>query len=231
MSRFHLVQYDLLDSTNDTAKDHARKGKYDLAIIADRQQSGRGRSGNTWVSDLGNLYLSLILNENIPLRDAGQLSFLTAVALYNTLEKYTEKRLEQKWPNDLLLDHKKVSGILLESEADTNLTKWVVIGVGVNLVNAPDGATSLETNIKADKIATEFLDAFEKWLALWKADGFEVIRSEWLKNARGLGSEITVRLPRETKKGIFQEIDENGCLVLKQGDHLIKIASGDVFFE
>lgn len=227
---FDLRIYDQVASTNDIAKSYGRNGQYNIAVLAAQQTQGRGRSGNDWVSPKGNLYLSFVIPEKIALKDAGQLSFVTAVALFETLSNYTHSALQQKWPNDLFLNGKKLSGILLESEAVDGKTEWVVIGTGVNIAAAPEGAAMLEQKVKPQELAEAFLSDFKKWLEIWRRDGFAPVRAEWLKNARGLGQQITVRLPNETKTGIFDTIDDSGCLLLKQDNETIKIASGDVFF-
>ena len=227
---YRLKCYDVVDSTNDLAKQLARNGEFDVAVMAEQQTKGRGRSGNDWISPKGNLYLSLIVADKVALKDAGQLSFVTAVALYNTLKKHTDSKLEQKWPNDLLLNGKKVSGILLESEAAGQNAQWIVIGLGVNIQNAPENASRLEGEVSPQKLAQLFLIEFSNVLDLWRKSGFDQVRGMWVENAKGIGQNISVRLPRETKVGVFKDIDETGCLILNQQGKDIKIASGDVFF-
>ncbi len=229
-SGFNIKVFDILDSTNDTAKELAGQGTYHAAVLARQQSKGRGRSGNEWISPAGNLYLSVIIDDQISLKNAGQLSFVTAISLRECLSDISEGEILNKWPNDLSLNGNKVSGILLESEAYNNQTKWIVIGLGVNIKHAPDGAAKLDSDMPPEDLAARFLKVFSKKLRTWRDDGFAPIQKEWLTHAKGLGQEITVRLPNETKHGIFKTIDENGCLILAQDAGDVKIASGDVFF-
>lgn len=240
MHNFSVHFFDELGSTNDTAKQMAAEAAPSgTVIIADQQSLGRGRQGNSWVSPKGNLYMSVILREEISAKSTGQLSFLAAVALADTVGKLMRSKhvLQQKWPNDVWVDGKKLSGILLESEyaADTKAMDWIVVGMGVNITAAPEGAIRLKDITDADIDRDKFLDLLlinlDIRLAQWRSEGFSPIQRDWLRNARALDQDIKVRLPKETFMGTFRGIDESGCLLLEQDGNLKKIASGDVFFE
>ena len=240
MLDFKIHYYAVLNSTNDTAKEMATGGAPEgSVVIADRQETGRGRQGNSWVSPEGNLYMSVILREAVSPKEAGQISFIAAVALADVLKEaiQPEHTVQQKWPNDVWVDGKKISGILLESEysSATKTMDWVVLGIGVNLNAAPEGAICLNdlsaSKIDRDRFAKNLLEALKQRLNQWREHGFHIIQKDWLADARALNEEITVRLPQETLRGEFQGIDENGCLLLIIDGIKKKIASGDVFFE
>ena len=234
LSGFQLFHYDEVASTNDAAKDYAARGETQPAVfIADRQTGGRGRSGNSWESPVGNLYMSCVLFRDMPAKNAGQYSFLTAVALFDTIQPYlaNHQTLALKWPNDLLLDDKKLAGILLESNVLDGRLNWLVIGVGINLAYAPDYAAKLGDQIDRLKFAETLLSNVSSLSQVIERSGFKSIRKRWLGHAARLGKNIQVRLPRETLSGTFETIDEDGCLILKQDKKRQRIASGDVFFE
>lgn len=235
-----VYPFETLGSTQDKAKQFLAEGKYPLpfAIQADIQTAARGRSGNTWTSLQGNLFATLVVDVGkIPARYAGQYSFLTAVALMEILQDAGIEMARNKWPNDILVDGKKIAGILLESDLNADGTlNALMIGVGVNLACAPDGAVALadltgKAHLPRD-ILNQFLKSMDGNLQVLQKEGFPPIRTKWLGRAFGIGTEIRVRLPRETFHAEFTGVDEDGALQVKCKDGQMRsIHSGDVFFE
>ncbi len=233
------LQLGQVDSTNSFAKNLAQQGAAaGTLVVAESQTAGRGRHGNQWSSLTGNLFMSLVLRPQVSAASVGQLSFLMALALARSLEEVLPalSDIGLKWPNDVLVDGRKCAGILLESEAQGMATQlpWVVAGVGVNLVSAPEGATSL-VDSGADRLTPEqFLDVFERHISQlysqWLREGFEPIRAGWSSFATGIGQTIQVRLTRETLAGVFDGIDETGALALRLANGEQRhIASGEVY--
>ena len=234
LNGFRLFHSAETPSTNDQAKEFARANPSMQAVfLADQQIGGRGRSGNSWISPVGNLYMSVLLPCNINIRHAGQYSFLAAVATHRALSTKIgpQDTLKLKWPNDLLLNDRKLSGILLETAADGTQLKNLIIGIGVNILHAPEYAASLPVKTTPMEAAGMILDEIVRLDRDFQAFGFEPIRQEWLSYSKGLGQVIQVRLPQQTLQGAFAGLDENGCLILEQDNKTLTIASGDVFFE
>jgi BirA family biotin operon repressor/biotin-[acetyl-CoA-carboxylase] ligase len=231
-----LVALDAVGSTNDHAKTLARNGSPSGTVVwARAQTAGRGRQGNAWTSLPGNLFMTMILRPDTNAAVTGQLSFLAAVALARALRPLLpEARIGLKWPNDLLVNGRKAAGILLETEVSgVHPVPWVVIGIGVNVTDAPQGAVSLrsagaETN--AEAVLESLVGHVMALYPAWKKEGFSAVRAEWLEQAISVGQEIDVRLPRETFRGTFLGIDNAGALELAMADGNRKtIASGEVF--
>ncbi len=236
---WHIHSFESLSSTQDVAKQYLLEGRpLPLVVQADTQTSGRGRSGHAWISTKGNLFASVVIPlKNITARDAGQYSFLAAVALMNVMTDLGITDIQNKWPNDVLVGGQKIAGILLESDIDPDGSlKSIIIGVGVNLVEAPDGAAHVQqlTNIIMQPL--EFLDMFNKQIQMqldqMESGGFATIRKTWLSHAYGLGTGIRVRLPQETFFGEFLGLDDHGALLVKvAGEKTHRtIHSGEVFF-
>lgn len=226
-------------STQDVAKNYLAEGRpLPFAIRADAQTGGRGRSGNAWVSPLGNLYASIVIPlHNVPIQNAGQYSFVTAVALMECLAGYGVTHAVNKWPNDILVEGKKIAGILLESDMGSDgFLNALIIGVGVNLVSAPEGAVSL-SDMSAHSVGgsesflSNFLTHLQSHLNSIKQNGFAPIREKWLSKAHGVETTIRVRLPNETFYGTFTGLDEEGALLVTVDGKPRKVYSGDVFFE
>ncbi len=241
-SPFRVLAYDSIDSTNEEAKRLARAEVEDGAVVwALRQTAGKGRRGRSWQSEAGNLYCSLLLRPECHARRALQLSFVAALAMAETVSAVLPKGafVHCKWPNDVLIEGRKVSGILLESQAVAlGGMDWLVIGAGLNIVHFPDDveypATSLlaegAKGLSPETMLESFTRRFLAIMVTWKNMGFEPVRRAWLGRAAGIGKEITVRLERETFTGIFKTLDKDGALILLLPDGSEKrITAGDIF--
>jgi BirA family biotin operon repressor/biotin-[acetyl-CoA-carboxylase] ligase len=221
-----IIELKTTGSTNDHAKQLARKGAASGTVVwAHEQTAGRGRQGNVWVSSPGNLFMSMIVRPQIGGEHLGQLSFLSAVALANVLEKIIPPaaQINLKWPNDLLINQKKAAGILIETE---NKMPWAVVGVGVNISSAPPGAICLyDIGVKtcgAGDILQLLAEEMQMLVKTWEKQGFASIRGAWLERAYKRGKEITARLPQETLTGVFKGIDPAGALQLQMTDGTVK---------
>lgn len=212
-------------------------------IVADQQSEGRGRRGRAWVSKPGNLYASLLLTPKKSLAESATLSFVAGIAAHRAILDLVPQAtglIKLKWPNDLLLDGKKISGILVESSTsgrDDNPV--IVVGWGVNCTDFPDiakfPATSLAhsgLNISAMDLFNQLAIRFDEYYRIWsKADGFAEIREIWLKHAAGIGREIIVQFADHERNGIFEALDARGQLILRESDNQKTIVTaGDIFF-
>lgn len=227
-----------LGSTQDMVMHNAQEGGEEgLAIQALTQSSGRGRHGNAWEAPMGNLYLSFLLKPDYDFQAAGQVSFVVALAVAKTIQSYTgdEHKIEVKWPNDVMVNGQKISGILLESDVRNNKLESLVVGVGVNIFNKPEGAICLN-DIVADQLAVNkvrdtLLENFANIYMQWQEKGFTPIRDQWLAQAYKLNEEITARLPDQSFHGIFKTIDETGALVLlESNDNERVIHAAEIYF-
>lgn len=228
---FEIISFAELKSTNDTAAEYAKNGAGQrLVITAQRQTAGRGRRGRKWQSLEGNLFFSVLLE--FSLKNLGILVMASALGLLKTIKEFNPAAdVQLKWPNDVLLNGAKVSGILLEkANAD-----YMVVGVGVNIVQCPEQSGMLYPVIslqKAGIIATpaqflqKYLEQFAKNILLDSAN----LRQEWLQNAKGVGQIIKIKQNGVEQTGIFAGIDENADLLLQTKDKIQKIMAGDVFY-
>jgi BirA family biotin operon repressor/biotin-[acetyl-CoA-carboxylase] ligase len=235
---YRLVALERVESTNEEAKRLAREGAEEGTLVWAREQTGgRGRRGRDWVSPPGNLYLSLVLRPEAPPARHGELGFVAALAVGETVGAFVPPltELRYKWPNDVLVSGRKVSGILLESESAAD---WLILGVGINIGHFPPGTETPATSLReegADAGATveavldRFARAFLAWANRWVDDGFAPIRAAWLGRAQGLGEPIRVRLPTETLEGRFADLDVSGALVLETAAGRRLIAAGEIY--
>lgn len=236
-----IVRLATVGSTNDEAKARAAAGApHGTVVTAAEQTAGRGRDGRSWTSPPGNLYASAIVRPGVAMRRAAELSFAAALAVGDALDLLVPMgvRIGLKWPNDVLIDRRKIAGILLEADGTGEQVDWLVIGLGVNCAHHPEGtatpATDLRTVIGTTPapaaVLDGFLGAFAAWYERWQGAGLAALRTAWLDRAEGLGEAMQVRTARETLHGRFRGIDEAGALVLATDAGERRIAAGDVFF-
>ncbi|MDH7638610.1 biotin--[acetyl-CoA-carboxylase] ligase [Sphingomonas oryzagri] len=221
-------------STNDEVLALAQAGAPEgVWVRAEQQRGGRGRQGRAWVSPPGNLYASVLVRLQPHDPPAPSLALVAAVAVTETAEAFGAAP-QIKWPNDLLVDGAKLSGILLERAGDA-----VVVGIGVNLAHHPEDidrpATSLATILghapEPDAFVGALAESFARWLYRWRAEGLAPVRSRWLEKAHPIGTALSARLPDGASlDGLFDGLDAMGALRLRLADgevHVIHAA--DVF--
>ena len=240
--KYHIHRFAAVDSTMDELKRLIVKLPETpefTVILAKTQQSGRGRRGKVWVSDEGNLYFSIYLRPNCLLSQATQINFVASLALVDLLEEYHLKP-KLKWPNDVLVQGQKVSGILMESDADSSAhVKWILLGVGLNVFHAPDNLPYPATYIAKitkkehdlDVLLSKFLSYFTARYNQWLENGFERLRADWLAHsAHELGSKITIQSDKKIV-GTFETLTESGALQIRslnEAKHIMTIHAGDV---
>lgn len=255
---------EVTESTNSDCLAAATEGQREGFVVRAHQQTGgRGRLGRSWHSPVGNLYFSILLKPEIKFSLAALFGFVAALAVAETVAEFLPAHplgaeILIKWPNDVLVGGRKVSGILLEGQAGmAGETDYLVVGVGINvsehMPDSPYPSTSLikavhdkwpEAVVNAmpvydrhdvisqiipDHVFDTFLRHFEKWRVLFLRDGFEKVREKWLEWAKK--EDMIVRLRDQHIQGTFAGLTEDGALVLKKADgELQQILAGDVFF-
>lgn len=236
--------FESCDSTNQLAADYARSGEQGpVWLIAGAQTAGRGRRGRTWLSEPGNLFCSLLFRPDLQPSDLVALPYIAALSVMDTFVSLgaPEQHVRCKWPNDVLLNGKKASGILIESSArSADELDYIVIGIGMNLVFAPEPAdaafpaTSLKKayGIEADvRDAVTFLaEHLYRRLNAWSIPDISSIVDEWTGSAWGLGETRRIRTHGEEFDGVPSRLAYDGGLVVILGDGTEKrLYAGDIF--
>jgi len=230
-----------IDSTNKLGKRKIEEGaKSGLWISADEQTVGRGRGARVWVSKPGNLYCSLIYDVGKDLTNATQLSFVTSLAVRDTVAGLLKSAdIKCKWPNDVMVGGKKICGILLETHTGADVqSNFIIIGIGINIEHHPDLTLYQATHINeqcgikysSDDVFHRLVHNMARWLDIWQKEGFLKVKEEWLNHSIGLGETITVRMAAEELVGRFVDLDSGGALKLEINGEIKLIHSGDIFF-
>ena len=241
---FDFVILDETESTNSEALKLAKSTDRPTFVIAKKQTNGRGRIDRSWSDPSGNFSGSILLKIDEDLQNLALRSFVAALSVFDAIDQKIGKEHELliKWPNDLLLNGKKICGILLETR-NLGTVSALVIGIGVNLLSSPNldliknstikpGSLLGETGIKLDPI--DFSELIAHHYALrenqLRTMGFSKIREIWMDRAAKLGKKITARTPNFEYKGIFDSVDEKGQLIIINNGEKKKIAAAEIFF-
>ncbi len=236
---YRVLRIEETDSTNADAMRCAQEGDPGrLWLTAASQTKGRGRSGRQWSSERGNLFASLLLRPDCPLETALQLSLLAGIAVFDTVRDLGnglsgDNVLALKWPNDVLVGRQKIAGILIESAGVSSPDRYaVVIGIGLNVLHAPDEATSLKA-LGIDATASDALSVLasrmDDWLSIWQnGNNFSQVREAWQSRALDVGRDISVKLGGDIEVGRYGGIDEGGALRLLKPEGEMRITTGDV---
>jgi len=248
---YRLAAFDSTGSTNVEAMDRARTGERGpMWFVTSEQTAGRGRRHRPWIAPRGNLASSILEVIDVPPAIAATLGFAAGLALEAALRRVSmEARLRSpgsedmkfalKWPNDVLAGRCKLAGILLEAETVADDRLAVVVGIGTNVVASPEGtpypATSLHAlgvHVGAEDLFSALSDSWAEYRGIWdNGRGFGEIRTSWLERAAGLGDPVSIQSNSSIISGIFDTIDESGCLIVRTSDgSRVPISAGDVHF-
>jgi BirA family biotin operon repressor/biotin-[acetyl-CoA-carboxylase] ligase len=245
---YRVEAFDQVGSTNVEAMARAREGERGpLWFVTTEQTAGRGRRHRPWIAPRGNLASSILEVMDVAPAVAATLGFAAGLALDAALRQVSlEAALRSmaavnfalKWPNDVLADGKKICGILLEAEGVPGGLA-VVVGMGTNVVAAPEGTptpaislAALGVQISAEELFSALSDAWVEFFGIWDdGRGFQAIRKLWLARAAGLGQAVAVRSGGSTIEGIFDTIDEQGCMIIQTpAGRRMPVSAGDVYF-
>lgn len=239
-----VLTYNIVNSTNTVAFSLAQGSEPEgTAVFAEAQTAGRGRLGRVWVSPKSTaIYLSLVLRPKMLAEEAALITLLAAVSCAETIRAVCGLKALIRWPNDILVNNKKVCGILTEIEVKDNKLEFVILGIGINvsmpIKKLPAGASSLdhevqsagaETQFSRIEIARELLRQLDKAYLSFQEQGSSLVITQWRNLSAFSGKRVKVFLANKVIEGQAQDIDEQGALIVRLDngfkEHLV---AGDV---
>lgn len=246
---YRLTVFDSIGSTNTAALEQARGGdRGPHWLVTDLQTAGRGRRQRAWISPRGNLAATVVETMDVQPSVAATLGFAAGLALEAALQAVSLESVMRlggsavnyrlKWPNDVLAGSEKLSGILLEAETVSGGLA-VAVGMGTNIVSSPEGTphpttslSKLGVNASAGDLFMALSDSWAELRGIWdNGKGFGDIRRRWLERAAGLGETVSIQSNETIIEGIFETIDDMGCMIVAGRDGKRRpIAAGDVYF-
>jgi BirA family transcriptional regulator, biotin operon repressor / biotin---[acetyl-CoA-carboxylase] ligase len=241
----HIFYFPLVTSTNSMAKESLKSMNVPLSegtvMIADMQTAGRGRLGRIWYSPHGGIWLTIVLFPNLEPAYISKITLMTAVVLVRSIKSLYDIPVHIKWPNDLLIEKKKLCGILTEMAAESDRINYVLVGIGVNAnirrENFPEDIREQSTSlqeisgelISRIRLVQIMLENFEKYYGKLKKKQFKPILKEWKEYTDTLGKNITIESAGQTIAGEAVDITPEGALVIRKEDGtLVHVLSGTV---
>ena len=237
-----IIVHDSVDSTNNIAKNLVNQsGKEGTVILADCQTQGKGRSGRIWHSEekVG-IYLSVLLKPSLPLEEVSQITLVAGVALAKTINEFSRVRAYLKWPNDILLNGKKVAGILTENYQG-NIHSGIILGIGINVNHShfPVSLQHIATSIAMENgeiferlpLISFLINHLEQEYRCFLDDGISPIVDHWNLNSDMFGKQISINHGNQTFSGTAMKLNDQGHLVMLMDDGKeIDFDSGEVIF-
>ncbi len=210
-----------VSSTMDEIKKECYNSNLNTLLMAYSQTTGRGRNNNKWVSNLGNLFLSIKL-DTLKISNPLILNYITGIVVYDTIKFFLKKNtnLYIKWPNDLLINKKKIAGILIDSISRGNKIIKLYIGIGINLKIAPLNLEYETTCLKDEfsntisrkKVLSKLIFYFNYWENVFKNNNFLYIANCWMKRSHPINSRISFKNNKKIINGIYKGINETGSI-------------------
>lgn len=236
-----VAMFEEIDSTNNEAKRKAEAGAgHGTLVVSEIQTAGKGRRGRNWVSAKGDgIWMSLILKPDIEPANASMLTLVMALAVVSAIRGLTGAKAEIKWPNDIVLNKKKVCGILTEMSAEPDLINHIVVGVGINVHNEkfPDDIQDKATSIFAEtgnkitraELIALTLKRFEHYYAQFcRFQDMTALLEEYNDQLVNTGREVAVLDPKQEYRGTARGINGRGELMVQTEDGMRNVASGEV---
>jgi len=248
----NLYCFQVIDSTNSYLLELAREGAPEgTVVLAEYQTAGRGRKARKWFAKQGkNLLLSILLRPELEIDYVQKITLATAIILANSIDQYLRDNklpsldIRFKWPNDLLINNRKLSGILSESILHDKKIVALVIGIGINLNEMPeereaeikDKAISLKemigVEIDREKFLCQFLENFEKDYERFERTLYRQVIDEWKQRCSQFGQKVIIDTPFGEQEAIVRDIDESGYLIYEdKSGQLHSLITGEVIGE
>ncbi len=228
--------YESVNSTMDIAREMARKGCPDFTVVvASEQTKGRGRLKRIWDSAAGGLYFTLVLRPLIPPVVSPMVNFVTSIVMARTLREMFAIDAMVKWPNDILVNGEKLSGMLSEMDTEADMVSFINIGLGINVNNdvssVKPGAISLKKILGHRVSIKNFLETFLNNLeGRMKNETFKNVIAEWKQYTMTINRTATIVTHRRQLKGFAVDVDDTGALILELADgSREKVIYGDCF--
>lgn len=224
-----------LSSTNDKADELLRQNHQPCVVQADIQTNGRGRLGKVWQSLKGNLFVSF--GVEIKPQATAHLAVIAGLAGCDAVQHFLPNaKAEIKWPNDVLVQEKKIAGILIEHSFDD----FWVFGFGINIENFPENinqryeCTALNIfakNVSEDEVLEKLVENFEKYLNIYQKEGYEPLKKSYLDKAFRYGKRVQIKVNERMVEGVFSALTEDGRIILKSGDNLQSVIAGEMLIK
>ena len=232
-NNFNLIHLESVESTMKSIKNFI--GTQNICMIADEQTSGIGRRGNKWVSPKGNIYISFLIKYDLPFENHFLFSAFTANSIIKFLSKYIDENINIKWPNDIIINNKKIAGIMTEI-VEHNNTPYIIIGLGINILTSPKikdyktcSLKDYKDNLKYENVLINFIEFFFGEYEMMKKKNYDQILNLFKNKMSYFGSKINILLPNgDVKNILLKNLNLDGSLLVEGDGKEENIFSGRI---
>ena len=219
-NNFNFIHEESVDSTMISIKNFI--GSQNVCMIADEQTSGIGRRGNEWVSPKGNIYISFLIKYDLSIENHFLFSALTANSIFKFLNKYIDKKIYIKWPNDIIINNQKIAGIMTEIFERKN-SQYIVIGAGINILTAPKiidyqtcSLKNYKDNFNYEDVLVNFIESYCNEFKMMSNKNYDQILNFFKNQMSHFGSKINILLPNgDIKEGLLKNLNLDGSLLVE----------------
>ncbi len=219
-NNFNFIHLESVESTMISIKNFI--GSQNVCMIADEQTSGIGRRGNEWVSPKGNIYISFLIKYDLSIENHFLFSALTANSIIKFLNNHIDENINIKWPNDIIINDKKIAGIMTEI-VDHNNTQYIIIGAGINILTAPKiidyqtcSLKNYKDNLNYENVLINFIESYCNELKMMSNKNYDQILNFFKNKMSHLGSKINILLPNgDIKEGLLKNLNLDGSLLVE----------------
>ena len=232
-NNFNFIHLESVESTMNSIKKLV--DKQNICMLANEQTSGIGRRGNEWVSPKGNIYISFLIKYDLPIENHFLFSALTANSIIKFLNKYIDKNINIKWPNDIIINNQKIAGIMTEIYEHNNI-KYIIIGAGINILNSPKivdyktcSLKNYKDNLKYDDVLINFIESYCNEYKMITIKNYDQILNLFKNKMSYFGSKINILLPNgDIKKVLLKNLNLDGSLLVEFDGKEESIFSGRI---
>ena len=232
-NNFNFIHEESVDSTMISIKNFI--GNQNVCMVADEQTSGIGRRGNEWVSPKGNIYISFLIKYDLSIENHFLFSALTANSIIKFLKKYINENINIKWPNDIIINKKKIAGIMTEIVEHNNI-QYIIIGAGINILTSPKitdyktcSLINYKDNLNYESVVINFIESYFHEYEMMNNKNYDQILNLFKNQMNNLGSNIDILLPNgDVKKVLLKNLNLDGSLLVEGGGKEENIFSGRI---
>ena len=220
LNNFNFIHLTSVDSTMTSIKKYI--GSTNICMLADEQKSGLGRRGNEWISPKGNIYISFLIKYDLSIENHFLFSALTANSIIKFLNNHIDENINIKWPNDIIINDKKIAGIMTEI-VDHNNTQYIIIGAGINILKAPEimeyktcSLKNYKDNFNYEEVLVNFIASYCNEFKMMSNKNYDQILNFFKNKMSHFGSKINILLPNgDIKEGLLKNLNLDGSLLVE----------------
>jgi len=232
-NNFKFIHVESVESTMTSIKKFV--GKQNICMLADEQTLGIGRRGNEWISPKGNIYVSFLIKYDLSIENHFLFSAVAANSIIKFLNKYIHININIKWPNDIMINNKKIAGIMTEIIEHNNI-QYIIIGAGINILTSPKikdyktcSLVDFRDNLTFENVLVNFIESYFNEFEMMTNKNYDQILNSFKSQMSHIGSRVNILFPNgNVKEVLLKNLNYDGSLIVEEDNKEINIFSGRI---